>query len=79
MLVTRHADLVPTTFATLPADAAAARAAMSRPAIRPGTADKASAVAHYAAMAALVALDPTVGRAAPATWAGDHARGGHDG
>jgi hypothetical protein len=52
MLGTRHADLAPSARPTPTGPPLALR-----PLMRPGTTDKASAVAHYQAMAEQVAID----------------------
>ena len=72
MLGTRHADLATSARPTLSAPRSAVR-----PLMRPGTTDKASAVAHYQAMAEQVARDRWGGHPGPAARADDP--GGTDG
>lgn len=73
MLGTRHADLAPSARPT----PSALRSAV-RPLMRPGTTDKASAVAHYQAMAEQVALDRWGGHPVPEASAADPGgAGGH--
>lgn len=62
MLVTRHADRACNFGTTSSVD----RPVGARPVMRPGTTDKASAVAHYEAMARQVALERGDEWAAPA-------------
>jgi hypothetical protein len=71
MLGTRHADLAPSARPTPPPRSAV------RPLMRPGTTDKASAVAHYQAMAEQVARDRRSGHPGPMASAADP--GGTDG
>jgi len=63
MPATRHADRAPSFRPMRPAD----RPVGVRPAMRPGTTDKASAVAHYEAMAQQVALERSAADAPSAT------------
>jgi hypothetical protein len=72
MLGTRHADLAPSARPTPPAPRSNVR-----PLMRPGTTDKASAVAHYQAMAEQVARDRWGGHPGPTASAADP--GGTDG
>lgn len=67
MTAIRHADLASTARAMLPAVPSGG----VRPAMRPGTTDKASTVAHYRAMAEQVAFDRLAGHATSAVDAAD--------